>query len=125
MHRCKSALFLALGLLLLTAALYFGYDTHTFIAEARRAEGQVVALNAGGSHPQIAFTDTHGQRHDYPQGGLIFGYEVGDAVLVLYRSEAPTASARLDAFGALWAESLLLGLLGLAFTAAGLSRRSD
>lgn len=125
MHRCKSALFLTLGLALLATALYFGLDTQSFMAEAQRARGQVVALNAGGSHPQIAFTDVHGQRHDYPQGGLIFGYEVGDRVQVLYRSEAPTVSARLHTFGALWAESLLLGLLGLAFTRAGLSRHSD
>lgn len=46
MHRCKSALFLTLGLALLATALYFGLDTQSFMAEAQRARGQVVALNA-------------------------------------------------------------------------------
>lgn len=119
MHRFKCALFIALGFLLIATALYLSHDTQTFIAEAQRAEGRVVALNAGGSHPQISFTDQHGQQHSYPQGGLIFGYAVGDKVQVLYRAEAPKARAQLDAFGALWANSLLFAVLGLAFICAG------
>ena len=51
MHRFKSALFLGIGLLLLTATLYGYLDTLAFLDEAKRAPGQVVALNAGGSHP--------------------------------------------------------------------------
>lgn len=124
MHRFKSALFLGIGLLLLTATLYSYLDTLAFLDQAKRAPGQVVALNAGGSHPQISFTDEQGRQHSYPQGGLIFGYEAGEAVQVLYLAEKPAPSARLEAFAALWAEPLLCGLLGLAFTLLVLCQRS-
>ncbi|WP_323048561.1 DUF3592 domain-containing protein [Paraburkholderia sp.] len=55
-----------------------------FLDSAVAVPGRVVALNAGGSHPQIEFTNKTGERISYPQGGWIAGYKVGDKVTVLY-----------------------------------------
>ncbi|XAY13999.1 DUF3592 domain-containing protein [Metapseudomonas otitidis] len=91
-----------------------------FLQSALVADGAVVALNAGGSHPEIAFTDSTGARVSYPQGGLIFGYQVGQPVKVHYQANDPTGSAVVDDFGALWGTAALLGVLGAVFTATGL-----
>lgn len=36
----------------------------------------MVKLNAGGSHPQIAFVTEAGEQISYPQGGLVLGTKV-------------------------------------------------
>ena len=55
-----------------------------------------------------------------PQGGWIYGYQVGMPVKVYYRPEAPATSAVIDDFGALWGTSVFLGLLGSVFMVSGL-----
>ncbi|OEC46365.1 hypothetical protein A7D27_03160 [Pseudomonas sp. 1D4] len=116
----KGGLFALLGLALLAAMAINASSRVGFLQSALVADGAVVALNAGGSHPEIAFTDSTGTRVSYPQGGLIFGYQVGQPVKVHYQANDPTGSAVVDDFGALWGTSALLGVLGAVFTATGL-----
>lgn len=78
-----------------------------------------MALNAGGSHPQIRFVTADGTAVSYPQGGLIFGYRPGDRVQVLFHPADPAGTATLDAVGSLWFTALLLGGLGVLCLAAG------
>lgn len=115
----RAVLFIPLGLCLLYLTLWLVADRLGFMAQAQRAEGNVSALNAGGSHPQIDFTDATGKVVSYAESGLIFGYAVGDRVGVLFRPEAPAATAIIDDRGALWGASLLAGLFTLVFTSGG------
>ena len=116
----KGGLFALAGLVLLTATVVQTSSRADFLQSALQADGNVVALNAGSSHPEIAFTDSSGARISYPQGGWIYGYQVGIQVKVYYRAEAPETSAVIDDFGALWGTSALLGLLGSIFMVSGL-----
>lgn len=116
----KGGLFALVGLALITATVVQTSSRVGFLKSALQAEGNVVALNAGGSHPEIAFTDNTGARISYPQGGWIYGYQVGMPVKVYYRAEAQATSAVIDDFGALWGTSVFLGLLGSIFMVSGL-----
>lgn len=80
----RGLLFGAVGLLILAVAAFEVTHRLEFLQIAQAVDGQVERLNAGGSHPQIAFTTATGQRVSYPQGGMIFGYEPGQPVRVLY-----------------------------------------
>jgi hypothetical protein len=115
----RALIFIPLGLCLLCLTLWLVANRLDFLAQAQRAEGLVSALNAGGSHPQIDFSDATGKAVSYPEGGFIFGYAVGDSVAVLYRTDAPSSSAIIEDRGALWGASLLSGLLAIVFTAGG------
>ncbi|MDN5514816.1 MAG: DUF3592 domain-containing protein [Pseudomonas sp.] len=119
-RRLKGGLFALAGLALITATVVQTSSRLDFLGSAVQAEGNVVALNAGSSHPEIAFIDNSGARISYPQGGWIYGYQVGMQVKVYYRAEAPATSAVVDDFGALWGTSVLLGLLGSVFIVSGL-----
>lgn len=116
----RAVVFSPLGLCLLFITFVLVHNQLDFLAHAQRAEGRVSALNAGGSHPQIDFIDANGKSFSYPQNGFISGYEVDDRVTVLYQPENPDISAIVDTPGALWAWSLIAGLLGSTFTAAGI-----
>jgi Protein of unknown function (DUF3592) len=111
--------FACVGLLLLCLAAWSASATRSFIRTATSAEGQVVALNAGGSHPQIRFTTPAGQVISYPQGGLIFGYRSGDVVRVLFDAGDPAGTATIDSAGALWFRALLFCGLGALFGITG------
>ncbi|QCI11880.1 DUF3592 domain-containing protein [Pseudomonas putida] len=115
----RALIFIPLGLCLLYLTLWLVEDRLSFLSQAHRAQGSVSALNAGGSHPQIDFTDATGRVVSYPESGLIFGYAVGDRVGVFYRPEAPAATAMINDRGALWGASLLAGLFALVFTSGG------
>ncbi len=115
----RAVIFLPIGLCLLVLTAWLVMARMDFLAHAQRTQGHVSALNAGGSHPQIDFTDAMGKTFSYPEGGMIFGYEVGDKVDVYYRAESPSRTAIIDDRGALWGASLLAGLLAVVFTAGG------
>lgn len=117
-----SALFAVIGIGLLVIAAVTGMAKRSFARNAARAQGVVVRLNAGGSHPEIEFADVSGQRISYPQGGLIFGYRPGDKVNVLYLPNDPRRTACLDTFGALWFVPSLLAIMGVLFVIAGVMR---
>ena len=109
----------AVGGALMIGAFLAAIDVHRFVSSAQAAPGRVVALNAGGSHPQIRFTTARGEIVEYPQGGLIFGYAIGREVSVLYDPLQPERSPSLDSWGALWFGPLVLAILGLAFSGVG------
>lgn len=118
--RLRGNVFLLAGVVLLAAGGVTALDRSAFVRHASVADGVVAALNAGGSHPQIAFKTASGREVSYPQGGWIFGYAVGQRVRVLYDADAPGQSAVIDDFGALWGTPIFLGLLGAVFTVGGL-----
>ena len=113
-------IFLIVGAALLITTVQLAVRKREFVRTASVAEGTVVRLNAGGSHPQIEFIDNSGKRISYPQGGLIFGYKPGDRVRVLYNPGDARNSASIDAFGALCPFPLILGTIGAVFLALGL-----
>jgi len=57
----RGLLVLVAGLAALVLAGWLALEQGRFLEVAQRAPGEVVALNAGGSHPQIRFHGTDGQ----------------------------------------------------------------
>jgi len=112
---------ISVGIVLLVTAGILAARTRAFVRTASAAPGVVEGLNAGGSHPQIGFKTPAGARVSYPQGGLISGYRPGQPVRVLYDPANPDGTARVDAFGALWFDVLILSTLGLIFSIIGLA----
>lgn len=113
-------LFLLLGLGLIAAAASQAVSVHAFLRAAVSADATVVALNAGGSHPQIEFTAASGEKVSYPQGGLVFGYRPGDRVRVYYDARDPARTAQIDSPGALWFVPMILSAIGAISLLAGL-----
>jgi Protein of unknown function (DUF3592) len=116
----KAFIAIAIGIGCLIAAIFTIHSTRDFLRSSVVVPGRVIALNAGGSHPQIAFVTQSGEAISYPQGGMIFGVKIGDAVQVRYLPETPRQSATLDRFGALWDTTLFLAVLGSAAIVCGL-----
>ena len=114
----KRIVFGTAGTLLIAIAIAWGIDIRQFARKAAVAQGIVMRLNHGGSHPQIRFVDKDGKTVEYAQNGLIFGYQPGEKVRVLYTSDA----RQIDTFGALYGFTLLLLVMGLAFTVAAFGR---
>jgi hypothetical protein len=114
-------LMLSVGVALVIAASLVALRVRAAVGQASVADGTVVRLNAGGSHPQIEFTASSGQRVSYPQGGLIWGYRTGQHVRVLYDPQHPAYSARIDALGTVWFVPVLLAFIGIVFLAVGVS----
>ena len=112
---------IAIGIALLVATSLTAMNTRHFVFSSVVVPGRVVALNAGGSHPEVAFVTRRGERLSYPEGGFIFGMKVGDVVQVRYAEDEPLQSATLDKVGTIWFGPILLALLGGGFLAAGLS----
>ncbi len=123
----KSIIFSIAGIAMLIGAALSALSTRRFVQEAARAPGLVYATPFGGSHPQIEFVTRSGQKEQFPQGGWIGGYKVGDRVTVLYRPEDPRIGASIDAVGALWDGPIFLFPMGLFFCLAGIfgNRFSD
>ena len=102
LRRLTTWVFVVVGVILLVVAIRNAVGTYGFVRTATRVEGKVVGLNAGGSHPQIRFMAGQQESISYPQGGLIFGFHVGDTVQVLFSPENPAGTATINTFGALW-----------------------
>ena len=98
----KAVVFALAGVVMLATGIYSIVTTRSFLARAGRAPGEVVRLNAGGSHPQVRFVTDGGQVVEYPQNGMIWGYRPGDRVTVLYDPSVPTVDPVIDDAGALW-----------------------
>ena len=114
-HLIRSLIFGLVGVVLLAIAGYMILARNEFLSQAQQAPGVVKVLNAGGSHPEIEFTTADNHVISYPQGGMIFGYEMGQPVQVLFRTENPQATAVIQDRGALWGTQVLLGFMGLVF----------
>lgn len=98
---------------------YIAIGQHEFLSHAQKAPGVVKSLNAGGSHPQIEFTSSSGQVVSYPEGGIIFGYQPGQMVEVLYDPEHPSRDPVISDLGAVWGSATFAGLIGLGFAYLG------
>lgn len=119
MTKFVGIVFAFIGAVLLIGAIASSVINYRFLQTASTAQGSVVKLNAGGSHPEIKFTTDAGGTIQYPQGGLIAGYEVGDKVTVFYDSKNPR-EASIDSIGAIWATTIFLSSPGIVFTVVGL-----
>ena len=79
-----------------------------FVAQAHRAEGTVVALNAGTAHPEVRFEEPdRGEPVSFPGNGFGVSHRVGDRVRVLYLREGRVLDARLDEPSPLWGFALM------------------
>ncbi len=112
--KIKRIIFICVGAFIMSAAAVWMVTIVQFANTAVSARGIVTELNAGGSHPQVRFTAQTGEVVEYPQNGLIFGYEVGDEVRVLYQPEHPR-EATIDTFGARYGFTVMMFLMGAAF----------
>ncbi len=108
------------GAILLVVAAVGAFQVSRFIAGALRSDGTVTRLNAGSSHPQIAFHTQNGSLISYPQGGMVAGFRVGQAVQVFYDAGDPSGTARVRSFGSLWGTSLVLATCGAVLLTLGL-----
>jgi hypothetical protein len=118
---CKAICAIVIGMGFLVAAGFSAQSTREFIRSSIVVPAQVVKLNAGAHHPQIDFVTKAGEHVSYPQGGMVSGMKVGDQVTVLYRPEAPSRTATLNRFGALWTWPIWLLTIGLGAIVAGLT----
>lgn len=116
----RGLLILLVGAGALAGAAWLAVEQGRFLKVAQRAPGEVVALNAGGSHPQIRFEGSTGEAISYPQGGLIWGYREGMQVEVLYDPADPRRSAVVDDPGAIWGMSIFAGGIGAGLFLGGL-----
>ena len=113
----KVVVFTLVGVALMVGAVWAADSTRRFVARAVAVPGTVIQLNAGGAHPEVRFTTATNQVIDYPQGGMIWGYRVGDRVDVLYDPDDP-AQPTINTRGALWGFTAMNFLLGAAFVGA-------
>lgn len=123
--------FLLVGVAMLAGAIYLYRDTRSFLAGAVHAQGTVVDLERSDStdsnghrsvsyYPVVRFADASGRRIEFTSdsGSNPPAYSRGDAVEVLYHADAPD-KARLNGFMSLWFGTLIVGGLGVLFTAIG------
>jgi hypothetical protein len=82
-----------------------------------------VALNAGGSRPQVEFVNSNGRRVSYAQGSLISGYKIGDKVTALYLADSPNPQATIDKPGAIWELPFYLAFMVILIPSIELTRR--
>jgi Protein of unknown function (DUF3592) len=115
----RRVLFVGAGIVLIGGSIAALAGVYRFTQAAVVVPGVVTKLNAGGSHPQIKFTTQAGETIDYAQNGLIFGYQPGDRVQVMYEPSEPR-SAMVDTFGAKWGFPLMMLVMGGVFL--GVSR---
>ena len=115
----RNRLLVVLGLVLLLAATATGLHTWQWLQRSVIAQGRVASLNARGSHPEIEFAATSGETVSYPQGGLVAGWRVGDAVPVRYDPAAPAHSPCIDRLAAIW--TVPMGLLFAALVTFGVA----
>ena len=119
--RVKTACAMAIGIVLLAVAAFTMRSNLEFLQTSIIVRGEVVRLNAGGSHPQIEFVTKTGERVSYAQGGMIYGMKPGDRVDVRYLPDRPSQSATVDKFGAVWNWTLVALIMGVGALVAGLS----
>jgi Protein of unknown function (DUF3592) len=114
LRQVKKVIFIYSGVILMLSSASWLGAVWRFTAKATSAQGVVIRLNHGGSHPQVRFITSTGQVVDYAQNGLIFGYRKGDKVEVLYDSIQPT-DATVNSFGALWGFPIQIFMMGVVF----------
>ncbi|BFG75396.1 hypothetical protein PTKU46_34290 [Paraburkholderia terrae] len=119
MKRPRNLFALAIGLCFSIGAAFCMYSAIEFRSTSIVTMGKVIHLNSGGHHPQIAFNAADGQHYERPAGTLE-SYAVGQAVAIRYSPGDPAGSAIIDSALDLWAPSIFLLILAVAFLDAGL-----
>lgn len=128
---------IAFGALFLVVGLILAGVSVSFLANAERAQGTVVALewrnddHDGASrkrrvndgpvaYPVVEFTSAGGTQREFQgsTGSSPPSYEVGERVEVLYRPDSPE-DARINGFASLWLLPLVFGGIGLLFAGIG------
>ncbi|HDR9481844.1 TPA: DUF3592 domain-containing protein [Burkholderia aenigmatica] len=109
------------GTVLLVFAVFDFQSTRDFMRESIVVPGRVVRLTYGPHHPDIVFTTRAGERVEYPQGGEV-DVHLGEAVEVRYLPAEPRMSARMNTFGALWGDALMIGGMGVVFFLLGVGQ---
>lgn len=123
------------GLVMLGVALYLYQDARSFLTGAVQARGTVVDFRRSESvtrdgnvshisvsyFPVVQFTDGSGRHIEFTSssGSNPPSYDQGEQVTVLYHTDAPD-KARINGFMSLWFGPLLVGGLGVLFTAIGI-----
>jgi hypothetical protein len=124
------SLFLVIGLVLAGVSV-------SFLTDAEKARGTVVALewrndsvgtssrkvrsqDKPAAYPVVEFTPTDGTPRTFRSstGSNPPSYEEGDRVEVLYRADSPD-DAEINGFASLWLLPLVFGGLGLLFAGIG------
>jgi hypothetical protein len=82
------------------------------------AVGEVVRLNAGGFHPEVAFVTKSGERVSFA-GSSAYRTEIGDRLEVHYREDEPRL-ARLNQIRDIWALEIFFTAFGSIFIVGGL-----
>ncbi|MBN3823609.1 DUF3592 domain-containing protein [Burkholderia sp. Ac-20384] len=117
----KGVVFTVVGSCLLIGAALYAQSTREFLRTSVVVPGRVIKLNAGPHHPEIAFTTLAGEHVEYPQGGSVSEQD-GAIVEVRYTPDEPRRSARLNTFGAIWGDVLMIGGMGVFFFLGGASQ---
>ncbi|MER6031840.1 DUF3592 domain-containing protein [Streptomyces sp. NPDC001851] len=128
--------FVGVGTLFFVIGLILAGQSVSFLTDAERAQGTVVALEWRNDHvgasrrngdddrpvayPVVEFTSKDGTRRTFRDstGSSPSAYDKGERVQVLYRADSPQ-DARIDGFASLWMLPLVFGGLGLVFAAVG------
>ncbi|MCX4734334.1 DUF3592 domain-containing protein [Streptomyces sp. NBC_01363] len=124
------------GTLFLVVGLILAGVSASFLTDAERAPGTVVALERRNDHngasrkkresdrpvayPVVEFTSADGTPRTFRSstGSNPPSYEQGERVEVLYRSDSPE-DARINGFASLWLLPLLFGGIGLVIAGIG------
>jgi hypothetical protein len=118
--------FLTIGLVLITAALYFYQKQRAFQERALTAQGTVIELLESTSDnsivykPLVLFKTKEGKEVKFTTSFSTSppSYSVGESVEVLYDSAEPN-SASINGFTSLWLGPLICGVLGMIFFLIG------
>lgn len=127
---------IAFGAVFLVVGLILAGVSVSFLADAERSQGTVVALewrNDGSStsrkarqndkpaaYPVVEFTSADGTRRTFRSstGSNPPSYDKGEQVEVLYRADSPE-DARINGFASLWLLPLIFGGIGLVIGGIG------
>lgn len=112
-------LFALIGIGLLGIAVNLTLDRRDFLARAQTADGIVSRLNAGGSHPEIAFTTGKGEKFPTPRvassSAMSRGSRCEFIICPSSRPPTPRRGSRCTV-----GTPVMLGAMGLFFTLVGL-----
>jgi hypothetical protein len=128
---------IAFGSLFLVIGLVLAGVSVSFLTDAEKARGTVVALewrndsvgtssrrvrsnDKPAAYPVVEFTPTDGAPRTFRSstGSNPPSYEEGDRVEVLYRADSPD-DAEINGFASLWLLPLVFGGIGLLFAGIG------
>lgn len=123
-----TAIFLTVGLGLLSGGIYSFMSTREFLGNAVSADGVVIDLEERWDsddssytyYPRVRFETETGQPYEFTGdvGSSPASFDVGEGVRVLFDPADPS-SARIDSFMQLWFVSVILGGMGLVFSIVG------